>query len=104
MRQKIVLRQQAVPIGTSFATWYEGISRKKLHKSNQDTNHWSAKRRTKKKKVRFTLANTPTQGKARKIKKKYRKIQRAQTGHGIVSDLPKLGISVGSKAINSVLG
>ena len=29
MRQKIVLRQRAVPIGTSFVTWYEGISRKK---------------------------------------------------------------------------
>ena len=54
--------------------------------------------------MRFALANTPTQDRARKIKKNYRKLQRVQTGRGKVSDLPKLGISMGSKAINSVLG
>ena len=62
------------------------------------------KRRTRKEKVRFALANTPTEDRARRIKKKYRKLRRTQTGRGIVGDLAKLGISMGSKAINSVLG
>ena len=56
------------------------------------------------KKVRFALANTTTQDRTRRIKKGYRKLQRAQTGYGIVGDLAKLAISMGSKAISSVLG
>ena len=62
------------------------------------------KRRTRKEKVRFALANTPTEDRARRIKKKYRKLRRPKTGLGIVGDLAELGISMGSKAINSVLG
>ena len=56
------------------------------------------------KKVRFALANTTTQDRTRRIKKGYRKLQRAQTGYGIVGDLAKLAISMGSKAISSVFG
>ena len=52
----------------------------------------------------FALANTPTEDRARRIKKKYGKLRLTQTGPGIVGDLAKLGISMGSKAINSVLG
>ena len=54
--------------------------------------------------MRFALANTTTQDRARRIKKGYRKLQRAQTGCGIVGDLAKLAISMGSKAMSSVLG
>ena len=84
-----------------------GISRKNLPgniKVSRTRTTGPRKRRTKKKKVRFALANTPTQDRARKIKKKYRKLRRAQTGRGIVGDLAKLGLNTGSKAINSVLG
>ena len=49
------------------------------------------------------MANTATQDRARRIKKKYRKLRRNQTGCGIAGNLTKLGISMGSKAINSVL-
>ena len=62
------------------------------------------KGKTKKKKVRFALANTPTQDRARRIKKNYRKLRRAQTGKGLNGNLQNLGICMGSKAINSVLG
>ena len=57
----------------------------------------------KEKKVRFALANTPTQDRE-KNKKKYRKLQRAQTGKGLTGNLSNLGISMGSKTINYVLG
>ena len=57
----------------------------------------------KEKKVRFALANTPTQD-GEKNEKKYRKLQRAQTGKGLTGNLSNLGISMGSKTINYVLG
>ena len=51
------------------------------------------------------MANTPTQDRTNRIKKKYRKLQGInQTGSGIVGDLAKLGVRMGSKAINSVFG
>ena len=50
------------------------------------------------------MANTPTRNEARRIKKIYSKIRRTQTGRGIVGDLAKLGMSMGSKEVNSVLG
>ena len=61
-------------------------------------------RRKTKKKVRFALTNTPTQDRARRIKKKKEELRRAQTGKGLAGNLANLGISMGSKAINSVLG
>ena len=54
--------------------------------------------------MRFALANTPTQDRARRIKRKYRRQRLAQTGHGLARDLAKLGIRMGSKAINSAFG
>ena len=57
----------------------------------------------KERKVRFALANTLTQD-GEKNKKKYRKLQRAQTGKGLTGNLSNLGISMGSKTINYVLG
>ena len=50
------------------------------------------------------MADTPTEDRARRIKKKYRKLRCVQTGRGIMVDLAKLGITMGSKVINSVLG
>ena len=44
-----------------------------------------------KKRVRFALANTPTQDRIRTIKRKYRRQRLAQTGRGLVRDLAKLG-------------
>ena len=61
-------------------------------------------RRKTKKKVRFALTNTPTQDRARRIKKKKEELRRAQTGKGLAGNLANLGISMCSKAINSVLG
>ena len=50
------------------------------------------------------MTNTPSQDRARRMKKNYRKLQHAQPGREIVGDLAKLSISMSSKAINSVLG
>ena len=115
MKQKIVLGKRAVPLrvnlpnGTSFVARYERISRKNLpwniSVSRQRTigprniQKW-------KKKVRFALANTPTQDRVRRIKNIYiyRELRRAQTGKGLAGNLPNLGISMRSKWINSALG
>ena len=47
------------------------------------------------------MVNTPTQDRARRIKKIYRRLQ---SGRGLASTLANLGLKMGSKAINSVLG
>ena len=63
-------------------------------------------KRKRKKNVRFALANTPTHDRARRIKYIYiyRKLRRAQTGKGLAENLANLGIRMGSKVINSLLG
>ena len=113
MREKIVLGRRAVPKrvrlpdGTSFVARYERISRSSL-----PGNIRVARTRTvgprnrrapriKKKRVRFNLANTPTQDRARRIKKKYRRLQ---LGKRLASTIAKLGLTMGLKAVNSVLG
>ena len=110
MRQKIVLRQQAVPLnvtlpnGTSFALRYERISKRNLPGNIRVTKTWTIglqKRCTRKKKVRLALPNKPTQDRAKRIKKKYSRLWHAQTGCGLVGNLTKLGLNIGSKAINS---
>ena len=112
MRQKILLGRRAVPKrvrlpdGTSFVTRYERISRERLRGNIRVTKTrtiGSRNRQTvriKKKRVRFNLANTPTQDRARRIKKKYRRLQ---SGKGLPSIIANLGLKMGSKAINSVL-
>ena len=89
MRQKIVLRRRAVPKqvtlpnGTLFMAKYERMSRKTLPRNKTVTRTGTIgprKRRVRKKRVRFALANTPTQGRARRIKRKYRRQRLAQTG------------------------
>ena len=86
MRQKIVLGCRAVPKrvklpdGTSSVARYERISRKNLPGNITVTKTRTVgprnrlKTRTKKKRVRFNLANTPTQDRAKRIKKKIQKI------------------------------
>ena len=54
-----------------------------------------------KKGVRLNLANTPTQDKVRRNKRKYRRLQ---SGKGLASTTANLGLTMGLKAINSVLG
>ena len=84
-----------LPNGTSFVARYERISRKTLPRNisvsrTRTINHPRKKRR-------FALANTPTQDRARRIKRKYRKLRRAQTGKGLAGNLANLGISMSSK-------
>ena len=50
------------------------------------------------------MANTLTQDRAKRIRKKYRNLSRRQTGKGLASSLANLGLNMGSKAINSVTG
>ena len=113
MRQKIVLRRRAVPKqvtlpnGTSFMAMYERMSTKKLPGNIRVTKTriiGPQKRRFRKNRVRFALENTPTQDRARRIKRKCRRQRLSQTGRGLVGDLAKLGIRMGSKAINSAFG
>ena len=70
MRQKIVVRRRIVPLkvilpkGTSFAARYKRISKRNLPDNIRVTRTRTTglrKRRTRKKKVRFALVNTPTQ-------------------------------------------
>ena len=112
MREKTALCRRPVPVavnlpnGTSFVSRYERISRKQLPGnicvSRTRTDGPINKRKTKKK-VRFALANTPTQDRAKRIKKN-RNSRRTQTGKGLADNLANLSISMGSKAINSVIG
>ena len=118
MREKIVLGHRAVPKrvrlpnGTSLVARYERISRSSLPGNIRVTRTRTVGPRNrrapriKKKRVRFNLANTPTQDRARRIKtttttKKYRRLQ---SGKGLASTIANLGLTVSSKAINSVIG
>ena len=113
MREKIVLGRRAVPKrvrlpdGTSFVARYERISRKSLpgnitvKKTRTVVPRNKRTAAVKKKRVRFSLVNAPTQDRARRIKKKFRRLQ---SGRGLASTLANLGLKMGSKAINSVLG
>ena len=86
MRQKIVLGCRAVPKrvrlpdGTSSVARYERIRRKNLPRNITVTKTRTVgprnrrKARTKKKRVWFNLANTPTQDRAKRIIKKIQKI------------------------------
>ena len=116
MREKIVASRRAVPLrvtlpnGTSFISRYERISRKDLtgniSMARTPTIRPRNKRqnKTKQKRVRFALANTPTQDRSRRIKRKYRKLRGiGQTGSGLVSTLANFDLQMGSKAIDSVL-
>ena len=102
MRQKIVLRRRAVPLnvtlpnGISFVARYKRISKKNLPGNIRVTRTRTSgpqKRCTRKKKVRFALANTPTQDRAKRIKKKYSRLRCAQTGCGLVGNSAKLGVT-----------
>ena len=105
MREKIVLRRRSVPVAvnlpnsTSFVSRYERISRKQL-----PGNISVSRTRT----VRFALANAPTQDRAKEIIYIYIYIyinlRRTQTGKGPADNSANLGITVGSKAVKSVIG
>ena len=58
--------------------------------------------RIKKRRVRFNLANKPTQDRPRRIKKK--EYRRLQSGKGLAGTIANLGLTMSSKAINLVLG
>ena len=56
----------------------------------------------KKKKVRFTPSTSLCERLARI--KSYRESRKGQTGSGLVSDLARIGLTMGSKALNSAVG
>ena len=95
MRDKI-LRRRPVPVavnlpnGTSIMSRYERISRKQLPGNIRVTRIRTTdprKKPKKKKKVRFNLANTPMQDRAKRIRKKYINLSKRQTGKGLASSL-----------------
>ena len=104
MREKIVLGRRAVPKrvrlpdGTSFVARYERISRSSLPGNIRVTRTRTVGPRNrrapriKKKRVRFNLANTPTQDRARRVKKNYRRLQ---SGKGLASTIANLGLRMG---------
>ena len=53
--------------------------------------------------MRFKAASY-TQDRVRRIKKKYLKIARRQSGKGLAGNLAKIGLEMGSQAINSSFG
>ena len=68
-----------LPNGTCFAGSYEKIRRKNLPGNIKVTRTRAIgprKRCTRNKNMKFALANTPTQDRTRRIRKKYRKLQR----------------------------
>ena len=96
-----------LPDDTSFVARYKKISTSSLPGKIRVTRtrtvwpRYKWQERIKKKRVRFNLANTPTRGKARRIKRKYR---RFQSGKGLASTIANLVLAIGSKSINLVLG
>ena len=118
MTEKIVLRLTPkiviLPNGTTFTARYEGVSRKDLPSNikvkkvrtigarNKNRGILSMnqlnqlKKISNKKRVRFDHSAVAL--------KKMRRNKRKQTGKGLASDLANLGIKMGSKAINFVLG
>ena len=112
MRRKIVLGRQAVPLrvnllnSTSFVVRYERISRKNLlgNISVLRTRTIGPRNKQKTKENKVCSGKYTNTRQDQKNKKIYRKLRRAQTGKGLAGSLANLGISMGSKAINSVLG
>ena len=123
MREKILLRkrtspkQVTLPNGTTFVARCERISRKQLpinvhvrnarkigprNRSKCKMGPGPTKRaRVTKKKVRFTPSTSLRERIARI--KRYRAC-RKQTGSGLASNLANIGLTMGSKALNSALG
>ena len=96
MREKIVLRRRTspkivtLPNGTTFTARYIRIARKQLIGKKYSNN------RTKKKK-RNTLSSAS-------MLKRMKKNKRKQSGEGLAEDLGKMGLELGSKALNSSFG
>ena len=97
-----------LPNGTTFTARYERISRKQLPTNIHVKNAKQIGPRNKKiktgptipagKKVRF-VPTSATQDRVRRIGKKYERVKKRQSGKGLASDLPKIGLTMGSKAV-----
>ena len=122
MREKIVLRRRtfpkivALPNGTTFTARYERISKKRLPRNIRVKNarKIGSRNRNKskmgpgptippRKRIRFKAASS-TQDRARRMKIKYQKMARKQSGKELAENLAKIGLEMESKAINSSLG
>ena len=122
MREKIVLRRRtsliivALPNGLTFTARYERISRKRLPRNIHVKNARKIDSRNgnkskmgpgptipPRKKVRFKAASS-TQERVRRIKKKYQKMAKRQSGKRLAGNLAKIVLEIGSKAVNSSFG
>ena len=113
IREKIVLRLVTLPNGTTFTARYERISRKQLPINIHVKNARKIRPRNIKietglmvparKKVRFVPISA-TQDRVRRILKKNVTMKKSQSGKGLASNLTKIGLTMGSKAVNSSFG
>ena len=122
MREKIVLRRRTspkiatLPNGTTFTARYERINKKRLPRNIRVKNArkigLTNRNKSKmgpgptippRKRVRFKAASS-TQDRVRRIKKKYQKMARKESGKGLAENLAKIGLEMESKVINSSLG
>ena len=119
IREKIVLRWRTcprlvtLPNGTTFTARYERISRKQLPINIHVKNARKIRPRNIKietglmvparKKVRFVPISA-TQDRVRRILKKNVTMKKSQSGKGLASNLTKIGLTMGSKAVNSSFG
>ena len=120
MREKIVLRRRTfpkivtLPNGTTFTARYERISKKRLPRNIRVKNarKLGSRNRNKskvgpgptippRKRIRFKAASS-TQDRARRMKIKYQKMARKQSGKELAENLAKIGLEM--ESINSSLG
>ena len=117
LRRRATPKQVTLSDGTNFVARYERISRKQLLMNIRvkNTRKIGPRNRRKpakvtKKKVRFNPSTalrerlermTTTVRAAERVKRKYRR--QRQTGSGLASKLAKIGFTMGSKALNSVI-
>ena len=123
MREKIVLRRRTapkivtLPNGPTFTARYKRISRKQLPININVKNAWKIGLRNRKNSnmgpgptrsarvIKTKLRLTPSTSLRERLArvKRYRASRKGQTGSGLASNLAKIGLRMGSKALNSAL-
>ena len=98
MKQIIILRKRAYPDGRSFTSKLKRISRKQLHINIKVRRDKTIGVRQNNRRI---LINQAAQA-LKKIRVKGKKAR--QSGKGLVSNLAKVGIELGSKALGSEFG
>ena len=116
LRRRTSPKIKTLPNGTTFTARYERVSRKRLPRNMNVKNGWKIGPRNRNKSkmgpgptipsritVRFKAASS-AQDRVRRIKKKYQKLGKRQSGKGLNGNLAKIGLEMGSKSVNSSLG